>query len=72
MQWSHNVNAPKTLLATIKKELARYKKIEKKLIEEMKAYIENSDNLKIDYHNLLSIKGIGEVSAISLLYLFKN
>jgi len=68
----HNVNAPKTLLATIKKELARYKKIEKKLIEEIKAYIENSDNLKADYHNLLSIKGIGEVSAISLLYLFKN
>lgn len=68
----HNVNAPKALFATIKKELARYKKIEKKLLEDIKTYIKKKDNLREDYHNLLTVKGIGEVGAVSLLYLFKN
>ena len=35
-------------------------------------HIEKNKELKENYHNLLTIPGIGKISAIALLYLFKN
>jgi transposase len=68
----HNVNAPKELLGTLKQELKRCKQIEEGILNKTEQYVEKNEELKKDYHNLLTIKSIGKVSAIALLYLFKN
>jgi hypothetical protein len=48
------------------------KELEKEILDKVSEYIKKNEGLKEDYHNLLTIPGIGKVSAISLLYLFKN
>jgi transposase len=68
----HNANAPKGLLIALRQEFERTKELEKEILDKVSEYIEKNEGLKEDYHNLLTIPGIGKVSAISLLYLFKN
>jgi transposase len=68
----YNENAPKELLNALKKELERNKQFEKELLDKITEYIEKNEELKKDYHNLLTIPSIGKVSAVALLYLFKN
>ena len=68
----YNANAPKGLLITLKHELERNKQLEKELLDKITEYIEKNEELKKDYYNLLTIPGIGKISAIALLYLFKN
>lgn len=68
----YNENAPKGLLITLKHELERNKQLEKEILDIINQYIEKNEELKKDYYNLMTIPGIGKVSAIALLYLFKN
>ncbi len=68
----YNENAPKRLLITLKHELERNKQLEKEILDAINQYIEKNRELKKDYYNLLTIPGIGKISAITLLYLFKN
>jgi len=67
----HN-DAPKKLLSTLKQEFKRNKQLEGRLLNKTEKHIEKNKELKEDYHNLLTIPGIGKISAIALLYLFKN
>ena len=67
----HN-DAPKELLSTLKQEFKRNKQLEGRLLNKTEKHIEKNKELKEDYHNLLTIPGIGKISAIALLYLFKN
>jgi transposase len=69
---THNPHTPPVLLTLTKKELARAEKMEELLLSTMESYVEQNDELKRDYHNLLSIKSIGKISAISLLSLFRS
>jgi len=46
--------------------------IEETLEKEMKAFAENNLKIREDFSNLLSIKGIGVISVIALLYLFRK
>jgi len=57
---------------SIKKELDRFKEMEDKLEKEMRAFAESTEDLKEDFTNLLTIKGIGVISAIALLDLFRR
>ena len=68
----HSANAPKGLLIALGQELERNKELEKEILDKITEYIEKNEALRRDYHNLMTIPGIGKVSAISLLYLFKN
>lgn len=68
----YNENAPKGLLITLKHELERNKQLEKEILDRTNQYIEKNEELKKDYYNLMTIPSIGKVSAIALLYLFKN
>ena len=67
----HN-DAPKELLSTLKQEFKRNKQLEGRLLNKTEKHIEKNKELKENYHNLLTIPGIGKISAIALLYLFKN
>jgi len=46
--------------------------MEENLEKEMEVFAENNPETREDLKNLLSIKGIGVISAIALLYLFKK
>ena len=69
---THNPNAPKDLLVSLKEELKRAKKLQEELRLKMENYIEENDDLRESYRNLLTIGGIGKISAISLLTLFRT
>jgi len=60
------------LKESIKKEINHLKQIEEDLEREMKTFAENNPETREALDNLLSIKGIGVISAIALLYLFKK
>jgi len=60
----------KTLYRLLKKEQERLQKLEHELLTQMDAYIKQYPQLKEDYQRLLSISGIGQKTAISLLVLF--
>jgi transposase len=60
------------LKESIKKEAKHLTQIEETLEKEMKAFAENNSKIREDFSNLLSIKGIGVISAINLLYLFRK
>jgi len=62
----------KRLIAFIKKDLKRAKMLEDKILNNIKEYIEQNQNLKEDYERLLTISGVGEKTAIALLTLFKT
>ena len=46
--------------------------MEENLEKEMEVFAENNPETREDLKNLLSIKGIGVISAINLLYLFRK
>ena len=62
----------KSLIALMKKELKRAKKLEDKIFNDILAYVSKNRNLKEDYQRLLTISGVGDKTAITLLTLFKT
>ena len=60
------------LKESIKKEMEKLKQIEEALEKEMEAFGRDNPEIKEDFENLLSIKGIGVISATALLYLFRK
>ena len=56
----------------IEEETNRLKQMEESLERDMKAFAEDNSKIKEDFENLLSIPGIGVISAIVLLYLFEK
>jgi transposase len=57
---------------SLEKELGRLGTMEEQLEKEMETYAEDHEETREDLGNLLSIKGIGVISAINLLYLFRK
>src|SRR5450830_577526 len=55
---------------SLEKELGRLGTMEDELENEMEAVAEDHEETREALHNLLSIKGVGAISAINLLYLF--
>ncbi len=62
----------KTLYRLLKKEQERLCKLEHELLIQMDTYIKKYPKLNEDYQRLLSISGIGQKTAISLLTLFQT
>jgi transposase len=62
----------KELFSLLKKELKRAQRLEDKLFGDIKDYIDKNPKLKPDYQRLLTISGIGEKAAFSLLTLFNT
>ena len=62
----------KSLKRLIKEELEDKLSLEKKILSDIIAYIGRHPELKEDFERLLTIKGIGEKVAFSLLALFRN
>lgn len=62
----------KRLIALIKKDLKRAKKLEDKIFNDILEYVSKNQNLKEDYQRLLTISGVGDKTAIALLTLFKT
>jgi len=62
----------KRLIALMKKDLKRAKKLEDKLFHDILEYVSKNQNLKEDYQRLLTISGVGDKTAIALLTLFKT
>jgi transposase len=60
------------LKESIKKEVKHLTQMEENLEKETEAFVENNQETREDLKNLLSIKGIGVISAINLLYLFRK
>ena len=68
----YEIRLDQSLENSIKKELNKFEDIEDKLEIEMRSFAESTEELKEDFTNLLSIKGIGVISAIALLCLFRR
>jgi len=64
--------ATKRLKESLEKELGRLDAMEDELEKEMEAYAEDHEETREDLHNLLSMNGIGVISAMNLLYLFRK
>jgi len=62
----------KSLIALMKKDLKRAKKLEDKIFNDILEYVSKNQNLKEDYQRLLTISGVGDKTAIALLTLFKT
>jgi len=62
----------KSLIALLKKDLKRAKKLEDKIFNDILEYVSKNQNLKEDYQRLLTISGVGDKTAIALLTLFKT
>ena len=62
----------KTLYRLLKKEQERLCKLEHELLIRMDTYIKQHPKLNQDYQRLISISGIGQKTAISLLTLFQT
>jgi len=62
----------KVLLKILKQELKRVQRLEDQLFAEIKVYIKGHPKLKDDFQRLLTIAGIGEKLALTLLSLFVN
>ena len=62
----------KTLQQLLQQELARKKKLEEKLLADIKDYISEHPKLAEDFQRLTRISGIGEKLAFSLLFLFRH
>jgi transposase len=61
-----------TLRRLLEKELLSKQQLEAKLLSDIKAYITEHPSLAQDYQRLLTISGIGEKVAFSLLSLFRH
>jgi len=62
----------KSLIALLKKDLKRAKKLEDKIFNDILEYVSKNQNLKEDYQRLSTISGVGDKTAIALLTLFKT
>jgi len=62
----------KKLISLLKKDLKRAQILEDKILNNIKEYIEQNQDLKEDYQRLLTISGVGDKTAIVLLTLFKT
>jgi transposase len=62
--------ANKTLIASLKKDIAKIKKEEETIMESICNIIIKDKELKAKYESIISIDGIGKVAAIVLLHLF--
>ena len=62
----------KTLQQLLQQELARKKKLEEKILADIKDYISEHPKLAEDFQRLMRISGIGEKLAFSLLFLFRH
>jgi transposase len=60
------------LKESLEKELKHLGTMEDELEKEMEAYAEDHQETREDLNNLLSVKGIGVISAMGLLYLFRK
>ena len=69
---SNMPNTPKKILTSMKNELKRLDKLENNIIYEAIQFIKKDPELKEAFENLISIKSIGEKSAVCLLCLFKK
>ncbi len=70
MEYRSGVNS--NLKRMIVKETNRLKRMEASLERDMKTFAKDNPEVKEDFENLLSIPGIGLISATVLLYLFKK
>jgi transposase len=62
----------KKLKDSLERELKHLSTMEDQLENEMEAYAEDHEETREDLHNLLSMNGIGVISAMNLLYLFRK
>ncbi len=62
----------KKLVSLLRKELKRAQNLEDKIFRDILEYISKNQNLREDYQRLLTISGVGEKMAITLLTLFKT
>ena len=67
----HTPHVPDMLRETINREMNAVKEAEGELVRQMENCIYSDEKASKEYGNLLSIKGIGRISAISLLALFR-
>jgi transposase len=68
----HTPHVPDELKETVRKEMKAVREAEGELVRQMELCIHTDEKASEEYHNLLSIKGIGRISAISLLALFRT
>jgi len=61
-----------TLRKLLEKELLRKQQLEARLLGDIKSYIQEHPGLAEDYQRLMTISGIGEKLAFSLLFLFRH
>ena len=69
---AHTPQTPEELMSMVAGELKMLRVAEEALLGKMEECIDSDEELKRDYKNLLTIKGIGRVSAICLLTLFRT
>ncbi|MCX7635351.1 MAG: transposase, partial [Syntrophales bacterium] len=69
---TRNPTTPTELMEMMTRELKSLKETEKQLLAQMEQSIEENCTLKEDYQLLRTIKGIGKISAIALLTLFRT
>jgi transposase len=69
---AHTPDAPVDLVHMLTKEFQTIKETEMGLLQQMEDYVKNNPDMRDDYESLRKIKGIGRVSAISLLILFRT
>jgi len=62
----------KKLKDSLERELGHLGTMEEQLEKEMETYAEDHEETREDLGNLLSMNGIGVISAINLLYLFRK
>jgi transposase len=58
------------IIKSLKKEISKFDKKEKEIIQNIKQIISNDKKLSDGYDNIISIIGVGEIGTIALIYLF--
>jgi len=66
------VNSSMDLNKSLKKETEKLKRMEEAIKKQMGTFCKTNPEIKEDFDNLLSIKGVGVISATALLHLFKK
>ncbi len=65
-------NSSTDLNKSLKKETEKLKQMEETIKKQMKTFCKTNPELRGDFDNLLSIKGVGAISATALLHLFRK
>ena len=63
-------NGSSYAISDLKRNIDNYTKQQKKILSQIKKIIDSNNTLKEGYNNITSIKGIGKIGGIVLLYLF--